>query len=193
MKTLGIIVLILAAIFLILGLFLARNGLFATVEIAEKDAGPYLMVYARHIGDYKNVAPVMDALYHDLKDNFGIATTRGFGLYYDNPQEVAAEELRSIVGCIVDDKTIEELTEAGIKYQVAMYPASPSIVAQFPYKSQLSIILGIFKVYPKLDEYLTQQNAPKVPIIELYDQPNEKIQYIASTQLPDSVFTAFLE
>lgn len=193
MKTLGIIVLILAAIIIILGFFLARNGLFATVEITEKNAGPYLMVYTPHIGDYKNVSPVMQTLYDDLKDNFNITTTRGFGLYYDPPQEVPVEELRSIVGCIIDNKTIEEITELGTKYGIATYPASVSVVAEFPYKSQVSIFLGIFKVYPKLDEYLNGKNAPKIPIMELYDQPNGKIEYIASTQLPDSVFAAFLE
>ena len=193
MKTLGIIVLILAAIFLILGFFLARNGLFANVEITEKNTGPYLMVYTKHIGDYKNVGLIMDAMYNDLKDNFGITTTRGFGLYYDKPKEVPAEELRSVVGCLVDDKTIEALTEVGSKYQVATYPASLSVVAEFPFKGQLSIVLGLFKVYPKLAAYLTEKNAPKVPIMELYDQPSGKIEYIASTQLPDSIFTEFLE
>ncbi len=44
-------------------------------------------------------------LYYDLKDNYSIETTKGFGLYYDNPQDVDKDKLRSIVGCIVESKS----------------------------------------------------------------------------------------
>ena len=193
MKIAGIIGII--AVIGVIGLliYLSRYGLFSSVNISEKNMGPYLLVYKKHIGDYKNVGPVMHKLFHELKDNHAITTTKGFGLYYDKPQDVAKEKLRSIVGCIVEGKTIEDLKDINSKYGVKEYPASKCVVAEFPYKGKVSIILGIFKVYPKLSAYIDEHKYALTPIMELYDQPNEKITYISSVNLSNEVFESFLE
>jgi len=190
MKIAGIIAVIGVIVLLI---YLSRYGLFSSVKISEKSIGPYLLVYKKHIGDYKNVGPVMDKLYYDLKDNHAITTTKGFGLYYDKPQDVAKEKLRSIVGCIVEGKTIDDLKDINNKYGVKEYPASNSVVAEFPYKGKVSIFLGIFKVYSKLSAYLDEHEYVSTPIMELYDQPNEKILYISSVNLSEEVFESFLK
>lgn len=180
--------------FIVVGLlvYLARYGLFAVIKITEKNMGPYLLVYKKHIGDYKQVGKVMDKLYEDLKDTYSISTTKGFGLYYDNPQDVATEKLRSVVGCIVEGKGLENLSGLSGKYGVKVYPASKSVAAEFPYKGKISIFLGILKVYPKLGAYLKERQHPSTPIMELYDQPNEKITYIASVELSKEIFDSFL-
>ena len=193
MKIIGIIGIIIVLVVIVLLIVLSRYGLFASVKIAEKNVGPYLLVYKKYIGDYKNVGQVMDKLYYDLKDNYGIDTTKGFGLYYDNPQEVDKEKLRSIVGCIVEDKSVNDLNSISSKYGVKEYPSSKSVVAEFPYKGKMSIILGIFKVYPKLSTYIEEHKYAQMPIMELYDQPNEKIEYISSVNLPKKLFDAFLK
>ncbi|MDY6934726.1 MAG: GyrI-like domain-containing protein [Spirochaetota bacterium] len=192
MKIIGIIGITIVLVIIVLLIVLSMYGLFASVKIAEKDIGPYLLVYKKHIGDYKNVGQIMDKLYYDLKDNYDIETTKGFGLYYDNPQEVDKKKLRSIVGCIVEDKSVEDLNIIGNKYGVKEYPSSKCVVAEFPYKGKMSIILGIFKVYPKLNSYIDEHKYPQMPIMELYDQPNEKIEYISSIDLAKEVFDAFL-
>lgn len=193
MKNLGLIAVIIGIVIFICIFSLSRYGLFATVKILEKNVGPFLLVYKKHIGDYKNVGSVMDKLYYDLKDNYAIETTKGFGLYYDNPQEVSKDKLRSIVGCIIEGKTIEDIRQLTVKYGLKEYPFSKSVVAEFPYKGKLSIILGVFKVYPKLSRFLKERKYTQTPIMELYDQPNERIQYIASPNLSEDVFGAFLE
>ena len=193
MKIAGIIGIIVVLGIIILLIYLSRYGLFSSVKITEKNVGPYLLVYKKHIGDYKNVGSVMDNLYYDLKDNYKIETSKGFGLYYDKPQDVAKEKLRSIVGCIVEGKTIKDLKDLNSKYGIQEYPASKSVVATFPYKGKMSIILGIFKVYPKLSAYIDKHEYALTPIMELYDQPSEKIEYIASVNLSKEVFESFLK
>ncbi len=188
-----IIVIILFVFVGIPGLILTQYGLLAKVTLSEKNVGPYLLVYQKHIGAYNEVGPIMDKLFTDLKENFAIETTKGFGLYYDNPQEVDREELRSIVGCIVEDRTIEDLKRVSDKYGVKEYPSSQSVVAEFPYKGQMSILIGIFKVYPKLSTFLKENQYARTPIMELYDQPNEKIEYISSVDLSSDIFHKFLE
>ncbi len=193
MKIIGIIGSIIVLVVIVLLIVFSRYGLFAPVNIAEKNIGPYLLVYKKHIGDYKNVGQVMDKLYYDLKDNYGIETTKGFGLYYDNPQEVDKEKLRSIVGCIVENKSVDSLNSISDKYGVKEYPSTKSVVAEFPYKGKMSIVVGIFKVYPKLSTYIKEHKYAQTPIMELYDQPNEKIEYISSVDLPKEIFADFLK
>ncbi len=193
MKIAGIIGSIAVLVVTVLLIYLSRYGLFASVNITEKSIGPYLLVYEKHVGDYKNVGPIMDKLYYDLKDNYNIETTKGFGLYYDNPQDVDKDKLRSIVGCIVESKSVKELNILGNKYGVKEFPSSESVVAEFPYKGKISIILGIFKVYPKLSKYINEHKYAQTPIMELYDQPNEKIEYISAIDLPKELFDDFLK
>ena len=193
MKILGIIVIIIGAIAIVSLIVLARYGLFYSVSISEKDVGPYLLVYKTHIGDYKSVGPIIGEFYYDLKNNYSIETTKGFALYYDNPQEVDKAKLRSIAGCIVEGKSVEDLKKISNKYGVKEYPSSKSVVAEFPYKGKMSIVIGIFKVYTKLASYIKEHKYPQTPIMELYDQPNKRIEYISSINLSNDIFDAFLK
>jgi len=193
MKILGIIVIVIAVIAIVSLIVLARYGLFYSVSISEKNVGPYLLVYKAHIGDYKSVGPIIGELYYDLKNNYSIETTKGFGLYYDNPREVDKAKLRSIVGCIVEGRSVEDLKKVSNKYGVKEYPSSKSVVAEFPYKVKMSILIGIFKVYPKLTSYIKEHKYTQTPIMELYDQPNKRTEYISSINLSNDFFDAFLK
>jgi len=135
----------------------------------------------------------MDRLYYDLKDKYGLEPTRGFGLYYDNPRDVAKESLRSVVGCIIDVGDSNNLSNVEEKYSVSEYPWSKSVIAEFPYKGSMSIMVGMMRVYPKLNKYFEAKNYTQTPIMEIYDQPNEKIQYVASVNLSQDLFQSFLE
>ena len=193
MKILGIIVIIIGAIAIVSLIVLARYGLFYSVSISEKDVGPYLLVYKTHVGDYKSVGPIIGELYSDLKNSYSIEATKGFGLYYDNPQQVDKAKLRSIAGCIVEGKSVEDLKKISNKYGVKEYPSSKSVVAEFPYKGKMSILIGVFKIYPKLASYIKEHKYTQTPIMELYDQPNKRIEYISSINLSSDIFDGFLK
>lgn len=190
-----IIVVGLAAILLVLVLliYFSRHGLFSSVIIKEQNTGPFFLVYEKHVGDYKNVGPVMDEIYYRLKKVFSIETTKGFGLYYDNPREVDVEKLRSLVGCMVEEKDSEDWKKLKNEFNIKEYPSSKSIVAEFPYHGKMSIILGLFKVYPKLIKYISDKGYQATPIMEIYDQPNRKIVYLSSFNLSKDIFNSFLE
>jgi len=70
-----------AVIFIILLLALFSIWFIASVSVSEKVVGPYLLIYKKHIGDYKNVGSVMDEMYSDLKNNYSMETTKGFAFY----------------------------------------------------------------------------------------------------------------
>lgn len=193
MRVAKIIAIVAAALFIALLIALSRYGLFASVDISEKVTGPYLLVYKKHVGDYNNVGPIIHEIHNDLKINYSIETARGFGLYYDDPRQVDSAKLRSVVGCIVEGSSIEDLYKVSKKYGVKEYPSSTSVVAEFPYKGVASILMGVLRVYPKLGAYLDEHKYKQTPVMEFYDQPNEKIVYVSSFGLPNHVFDEFLK
>jgi len=173
-------------------LYLAWCGLFANITVEERDEGPFLLVYKKHTGDYKNIGPVLDDVYHILRDKHDLTTTRGFGLYYDNPQLAEKANLRSLGGCVVDGLTPEELLSRypGVKESlgVALFPASLSVAAEFPYRGTVSVILGVFRVYPRLHAWMKKYKRRSVPVMEIYDTPNRKVTYLAAVGVPDSIY-----
>ena len=184
---------LIGVLFIILISALTYYGMFATVTISEQETGPYWLVFEKYIGDYKNVGRVMTKLSDELKQKESIESSRGFGLYYDNPQEVAKDKLRSLVGCILDEKDANKVQSLQAKYNLKLYPVSKSVVSSFPFRGHPSIFVGIFKVYPKLFSYLKDHNYTPVPLMELYDLTNKKINYIASVNLPQPFFESLLE
>ncbi len=189
MKT---VTLVLFAVGALIAYALRWYGVFAPLKPVEKQAGPYLIVYKAHVGDYKNAGKVMDELFYDLKDNFGLDTTKGFGLYYDKPQDTPVAKRRSILGVIIEGKTEADLSEIAQKFSVATFPESKSVVLEFPYKGQLSILAGVFRAYPKLAAHVKENDLPASPIFEIYDQPNQVLTYIVPYATQTEVFENLL-
>ena len=67
----------LALIIIVVLLTLTYYGLFAKVTIVEQEVGDFWLLYEKHVGDYKDVGPVIDSIYSRLLGEDGIATSRG--------------------------------------------------------------------------------------------------------------------
>jgi effector-binding domain-containing protein len=173
MNTFYLIIILIAGV--IGGLF--YFGILQEVEIKEQEVGPFKVVYETHIGDYSKVGSIQDEIYSSLVDD-GINTTKGFGIYYDNPQEVEKEQLRSEVGVIIDEKDYPKIYELKGKYNVKDIPKANNVIATFPYRNKYSIMIGVFKVYPKLKEYIEEKGYGPTPAMEIYDTDNQKIAYL---------------
>jgi hypothetical protein len=184
---------VLVLIIIVALLTLTYYGLFAKVAIVEQEVGDFWILYEKHVGDYREVGPVIDSIYSRLLGEDGITPSRGFGLYYDDPKKVKKENLRSIAGCILDKQDEDKIDYLQKNYRIKKFPASKSVIVVFPYKGIPSIVLGVVKVYPKLSEYLAHKKYSPVPVMEVYDRPNEKIVYVASVNLDKQVFDTLLE
>ncbi len=164
---------------LIIGLIggLFYFGILQEVQIQEQEVGPFKVVYENHIGDYSEVRKIQDKIYSSLV-NEGINTTKSFGIYYDNPQEVETERLRSEVGVIIEKEDYEDIFKLKGKYNVRDIPKVKNVIATFPYRNKFSITLGVFKVYPKLNNYIEEKSYKSTPVMEIYDSANQKIIYL---------------
>lgn len=162
-----VLIILILLIVIIVG-FAAYSGFFATVEIVEKEVGPYTFVGKEYMGNYKNSGAHQDSIYKDLlSKNFDV--DEGFGIYRDDPEEVPEDECRFMVGCVLSDKdTIRkvELKKAG--YIIQRMHVTNSMVVEFPYKNTMSIFASVMKVYPALDEYINKKGYQPLESLEIY-------------------------
>ena len=169
-KALIIIAVIIAAV---VG-YAAYLGVFAGITVEEREMGPFTFVYKEHKGPYGETGKVFTEIEKSLKAD-GIETTRGFGIYYDDPKQVKKEELRSIVGSVLEEKHLARANEIGKKFGIKRFEKSRCVTAEFPVRGMLAYWLGPMKVYPRFDEYMNAKGYKWGPALELYDMQAKKI------------------
>lgn len=154
-------------------------GFFRRVKIEKRNIGPFKVVYKEHRGPYKGTSKIQNEIYYKLLKDYKIATYRGIGIYYDNPKKTVKEELRSVAGCILEEKyygKMGELKKEG--FQTMTIAKGNFYVSEFPFKNSLSIIAGTMKVYPKFNKFMNKKGIKEKEMVEVYDVPNKKIIYM---------------
>jgi len=172
---LTIVVVLLICIVAVYGYY----GGFSSIDVTTSVEGGETVIYKDVVGDYSQTPVITDEIYHTLLNEYKIETTKGFGVFYDNPQQVDKNKLRSKVGCILDSE-IDSLTQAKLsdKYKIMILPKGNYVTTEFPMKGMLSVMIGIFRVYPAINKYIEENNITEDgPITEIYDTPNKKIIY----------------
>ncbi len=185
MKIMRITLSVFAVLMVLLLAVYADYGGFRTISFKIETQGGETIVYETVTGDYSQTPKVLDKIYYSLLNDEKIATTKGIGIYYDNPKKVEKDKLRSEIGCIIENTDSATLIKLSEKYQVKALPQSSFVVAEFPFKGQLSVLLGIMKVYPTLEAYSKEHGYSDSPITEIYDVPNGKIIYRKDIKMND--------
>ncbi len=167
----------LASLIALFTIIYAYFGGFKKISIKIEEQGGETVVYSSILGDYKQSGEVMDKIYYSLLNDYKIITFKGFGIYYDNPQNVEKSKLRSDAGCIVEAEDIGRLKEIS-DFQKKELPKKEYIVCEFPYRGKISVLFSILKVYPALGKY-AKENGYKEDgaVIEIYDIPSNRIMY----------------
>ncbi len=155
----------------------AYYGGFRKVAVAVERQGGEVIAYESVKGDYSNTPKYTDKIYNLLLNDDKVATTKGIGIFYDNPKNVAKDELRSDVGCVIDAPDSTLIARLSAKYNVKTLPEGDFVVAEFPIKGAVSYMVGIMKVYPAMNKYAEAHGLKESPITEIYDIPNKRIIY----------------
>jgi len=174
LKWLLIVLLVFAGVSFIL---LAYMGVLTEPSVSESKMGPYLLVYEEYVGPYMNTGKVFDKVYNAVK-NDGIETTRGLGVYFDDPSKVPADKLRSECGVVIESKDAAKFARVSRKYMSKKIKASDSLVVEFPIRSSFSYMIGPMKAYPALGKYAQSKNYEIKGTYELYDHPAGKIFFV---------------
>ncbi|KAI5607084.1 testis-expressed protein 264-like isoform X1 [Silurus asotus] len=96
------------------------------------------------------------------------------GVFYDDPKKVPGPECRCAVGSILsegDQRPSAELQELYEKFgfRIFTFPEVTHVVSScFPYRTRLSIILGVYRVYPQLACYIKDRKLCAHPFLEIY-------------------------
>lgn len=173
--------------------YLIYSGLFTSIEVDTKEPpyGPMLFAYKSATGPYKEAG----GLFTETVCLMPNKTT--MGIYYDDPDGVPADEcrwdidsirsfwgifcliilsfFRYAVGCILSQEPAAASTEdmermiAEGFHLVHLPKPNYCVWTSFPFRTTFSIIISIFRVYPKLKDYITSRGLCAYPAVEIYD------------------------
>lgn len=105
------------------------------------------------------------------------------GVFYDDPNKVPGALCRSAVGSILsegENKADEELLKRyeTSGFNVFSFPEVTHVVTtSFPHRTFLSMLLGIMRVYPRLNHYIKERRLCAHPFLEIYREG--QIQFMA--------------
>ncbi|XP_062842230.1 testis-expressed protein 264 homolog [Trichomycterus rosablanca] len=103
-------------------------------------------------------------------------------IYYDDPKKVTASKCRSAVGTILTEgdqrpSVGQQELYKKLGFQIFTFPEVTHVVSScFPYRTPLSIFLGMHTVYPQLDVYIKKRKLCAHPFLEIYS--SRLIHYI---------------
>nr|XP_057935589.1 testis-expressed protein 264 homolog isoform X2 [Doryrhamphus excisus] len=170
--SLSLVLLLLAGYFLYSGLF-SQIIVFTGYPPIKKAT----FVYKLKEGPYKNCGEV-------FKEANSIGPTLScMGIFYDDPKKVPGAQCRCAVGSIVsegEDKADEELLK---RYETSgfrvfsMPEVTHVVTTSFPHRNILSVLLGVKRVYPRLESYIKERKLCAHPFLEIYRE--ELIHFMA--------------
>jgi hypothetical protein len=160
---------------------LVLAGWFDQPVFMEKGRTLYQLIFEKIEGEYQQAGGYTDRMAEWLKQQ-GIKTSKGFGLYFDHPLEVSRGRLRFIAGQIIEETDFSRLPDLPRTYLAKTFPRQVCIKAIIPYRTRLSPLFGITKVYPALDKKLAERGDDKNPVMEIYDRANKLIVYLMPTE-----------
>ncbi len=153
-------------------------GGFHPVGITEQQAGGETVVYEDIVGDYSQAGAVSNKLYYALLYSDSLNTSKGFGVFYDNPQKIEKDKLHSEAGCIIEGIDSVRLQRLKAKYKIKKLDAKTYITAELPFKGYISILIGLSKVYPAITKYCIENGySEDSPVTEIYNMEQKTITY----------------
>lgn len=153
-------------------------GGFKIVKVCIETQGGEKVVYQGVTGDYKQCGPLSNKIYYSLLENDKIETFKGFGIFYDNPGTVEKSKLRSEAGCILEPGDEAKLAHVSGGFKTKNLPVKEYVIAEFPYRNKMSIVMSVIRVYPALNKFCKSKGLYEGgAVIEIYDMRNKRIFY----------------
>lgn len=136
-----------------------RLGGYKPVDVRYQEHPELKLLYKEHIGPYHKINDVLREV-ETWAVTHGLACSRTFGEYFDDPRTTEERRLRSHGGCVLDE-TPKDSGEfkfkivAPNKYVIAKFEGAPSI--------------SPLKVYPKAEKFMSEHKlAQNGAVIEIY-------------------------
>lgn len=167
-----VILLLLTLIVLTLVVLLVHSGLFRSVDdvgTGKPPIGQVIIAYRFQKGPYNQAGQIFTEAAIIAPHN------KALGIYYDDPNKVESHNLRYVVGSIlsegttpVDEEMVKQFTDREFKI-IHLPEVSYAVHTKFPHITTLSILIGVYKAYPMLKDYIEEHKLCAYPYIEYYD------------------------
>lgn len=126
------------------------------------------IVYTEYQGPYHEISKSIQKVEDWAKKNKHICA-KSFGIYFDDPKQIAPMDLRSWGGCIIDHEISEELPN-----NLKNLKLVPTNVLKALFKGSPSI--GPMKVYPYAKNWYKNQSKEMGPTMEVYQTIDNNLQ-----------------
>ncbi|XP_076065852.1 testis-expressed protein 264-like [Oratosquilla oratoria] len=154
-------------ILVVIGVFFyfVYSGLFTPVKIqtGTPPIGSMTIAYKFQRGPYSGVAPILAECTNLAPD------AKQVSMFYDNTTEVADYKCRYVGGVVVEEGMDVAALEA-VGFKTHELPAvDKAVYTKFPSCSALTSYLGLLRVYPALQKYLSDHDLlePYPPTLEV--------------------------
>jgi hypothetical protein len=178
MKFIKITLVIISLILVFVIAFFWYMGYFQSVQVQEKQEGGYLMAGVDVVGPYSDAGRHISKVDYKLKA-LGVNSTKGIGIYYDDPKTTPKDKYHSYVGNIIDvtdTLLLEKIKLNGLK--IDSIPNKKALIIEFPIKNTMSYMIGPMKAYPIFSKYVLEKNIKPTLTFEIYDMNTNIITFV---------------
>ena len=178
MKTKKKLLITLLGLFVFLFVLAFYHGLFTTMDVIEKKDGGYILAGLEFKGPYSKAGIHMREVEEKLKKQ-GVFSERGFGIYYDNPENVQSEDCRSFIGVILEKNEAFKATELKLMgFKLDSVPVKSALQVTFPIRNSFSYMIGPKKAYPVLSKHMKEKNYNPDLTMEIYNVRSREIIFL---------------
>lgn len=173
-----VVISLLIALIAVVG-YILYSGLLSDITILTGSPPIKKITFAYKFkeGPYKNCGQLFNESY-----TIG-PKLRCIGIFYDDPKKVPEPQCRYAVGSILsegekeaDEELLKTYETSG--FNVFSFPeVTHAVTTSFPNRTFLSILLGVRRVYPRLDRYIKERRLCAHPFLEIYREG--QIQFMA--------------
>ena len=171
-----LVLLFIASFGSVIVLFLFYSGYFTPIKFKTVDLPEMSLALVPFVGAYKTSSALQVELFQELKDA-GLDVDSSAGIYFDNPKEVAEDENRSLIGVVIKVEDKEKFLALHLDARFVELKSQKVLHTDFAYKSGLSIMLAIMKVYPAIMKRAKRHSFDVYESIEVYDFPNKSLNF----------------
>ena len=175
-KKTAIPLIVIALLLLPLALALYYGG-FRKVTINERVAGPYYLIFESNIGSYRKTGGSVERL-KSLARAHTIEPIAGFGIYFDDPEQIPESQLRSEAGIMVSAHDLDALKPYIENFSHRVFTETRAAVTNFPNKGFISGFFGAWRIYPKMKTYLKRKGVTVRESMEIYHSENQWTEYL---------------
>jgi len=139
-------------------------GGFHSVQIEQRERGPYIYAYLEHHGKLSKLPDTQNKVWRALVEQ-NITPGNSINVVFDDPRRVAGSQLRAHTGYLI--QASDKLQAPLLRGDIAKRPV---LVAQV----QAAALLAPGKTYQALYDYLqSQQRDIVMPTVELYERARD--------------------